>query len=239
MKLICYLSNGYPSIEESDAMADRYEEAGCDVIEVDLPSRDPFLEGQLIASRMAVALRACTDYRLFMDAAAKIRKRHPSITVLLLAYDATIREIGVRTFVEFCLANDILDLILVGRHVDPLKGELIGRGLRVSCYVQFHLPQDEVAAALESNAFVYLQSKPMTGNMNPAYPTLADCIRYLRGRGVDRPIYCGVGVYTTEDVAVVKASGGDGVFIGSAILKCGEDVTMVAEVIRRFKTATR
>jgi tryptophan synthase alpha chain len=237
MKLICYLSNGYPSIEESEAMADEYVAAGCDVIEIDLPAREPYLEGELIASRMAGALRACADYRAFMDAAARIRKRHPGITVLLLAYDATIREIGVAPFVEFCLANDMRDLILVGRNVEPLKEELIGRGLRVTCYVQFHVPEAEVSAACDSNAFVYLQSKPMTGNVNPSYPTLADCIRHLRGRGITRPIYCGVGVYAPADVEAVKSSGGDGVFVGSAIFKCGNDRARVREVIGRFKTA--
>jgi tryptophan synthase alpha chain len=237
MKLICYLSNGYPSIEESEAMADEYVAAGCDVIEIDLPTREPYLEGELIASRMAGALRACPDYRQFMDAAARIRKRHLMITMLLLAYEATIREIGVASFVEFCLANDMRDLILVGRNVEPLKEELIGRGLRVTCYVQFHLPEDEVTAACGSNAFVYLQSKPMAGNVNLSYPTLADCIRYLRSRGITRPIYCGVGVYSPADVASVKASGGDGVFVGSAILKCGNDRTQVREIIGRFKAA--
>jgi tryptophan synthase alpha chain len=237
VKLICYLSNGYPSIEESEAMAEEYAAAGCDVIEIDLPARDPYFEGELIASRMASALRASSDYRIFMDAAARIRKRHPAITVLLLAYDATIREIGIGPFVEFSLANDMRDLILVGRDVAPLKEELIGRGLRVTCYVQFHLPEDEVTAACASNAFVYLQSKPMAGNVNAAYPRLVDCIRYLRGRGITRPIYCGVGVSAPDDVAVVKESGGDGVFVGSAILKCGNDRARVREVIGRFKAA--
>ena len=32
MKLICYLSNGYPSIEASIEMAKTYVEAGCDII---------------------------------------------------------------------------------------------------------------------------------------------------------------------------------------------------------------
>ena len=56
MKLICYLSNGYPTIESSVEMAGIYSEAGCDVIEIDFPSRNPYLESELISGRMAKAL---------------------------------------------------------------------------------------------------------------------------------------------------------------------------------------
>jgi len=237
MKLIGYLSNGYPSFKESDELADVYVDAGCDVIEIDLPARDPYLESKLIASRMAAALASCNDYNLFMDAAARIRNRHKLITVLLLAYDATIREIGVSKFVEFCIANDMRDMILVGRDTAALKKELIEIGMRISCYVQFHLPEEEIKAALDSNSFVYMQSKPISNNVNPLYPALKDCIHYLRYRGINRPIYCGVGVYTAEDVINVKQSGADGVFVGSAILNYSHDHLLLREVIQKFKAA--
>jgi len=41
MDLICYLSNGYPSIESSIDAAKTYVDAGCDIIEIDFPSRNP------------------------------------------------------------------------------------------------------------------------------------------------------------------------------------------------------
>lgn len=68
MNLICYLCNGYPSIEKSVEMAKLYEQAGCDIIEIDFPSRNPYLESELIQSRMAKALEACDDYSgYFLD----------------------------------------------------------------------------------------------------------------------------------------------------------------------------
>jgi tryptophan synthase alpha chain len=238
MKLICYLSNGYPSIKESVDMAAHYVEAGCDIIEVDLPARDPYLEGELIASRMSGALRACNDYDRFMEAAVAIKANHPDVAVLLLVYEETIREIGPARFIDFCLKNDMRDLIVVGHDPESLKEHMIARGLRVSCYVRFNLPEEEVAAALRSNGFVYMQAKPISCAVDPAYPTLKDCIAQLRKRGIDRNIYCGVGVYTPEDVAMVRESGGDGVFVGSAILKTTNDLPRMREVIRRFKDAT-
>ena len=70
MDLICYLSNGYPSIDSSKETAQRYVGAGCDIIEIDFPARAPYLESEYIAGRMAAALEACNDYTAYMDGMA-------------------------------------------------------------------------------------------------------------------------------------------------------------------------
>ena len=62
MEFICYLSNGYPTIEASYNMAVEYADAGCRMMEVDFPSRNPYLESDYIAGRMKKALEACDDY---------------------------------------------------------------------------------------------------------------------------------------------------------------------------------
>ena len=238
MKLICYLSNGYPSLEASMKMADRYVEAGCDAIEVDIPARDPYLEGANIVSRMNVALAACDDLFVYLEAAAAIKAKHPGLAVLLLAYEESIKEIGLELFSSYCLGHGLLDLIVVGKGGEGIKEVLIAKGLRVSCYVQFHLPPEEVAAALASNGFVYLQAKPMDGKIDPSYPTLTDCVRHLRSLSISRPINCGVGVGSPDDVRMVAAAGGDGVFVGSAILKHDHDPKALMQAIRDFKAAT-
>ena len=93
---------------------------------------------------------------------------------------------------------------------------------------------EEIESAKASNGFVYLQAKP-SGNVNPRYPELKDCIRHLRQCGIDRPIYCGVGVHAPEDVRMVKEAGGDAAFVGSTILKLHEDVPAMKDIIRKFK----
>ena len=90
--------------------------------------------------------------------------------------------------------------------------------------------------AKQSNGFVYLQAKPYeTQQINEKYPTLKDGVEYLRSCGIDRPIYCGVGVHAPEDVKLVKEAGGDAAFVGSTILKLHEDIPAMKEKIREFK----
>ena len=235
MKLICYLSNGYPSIQASLAMAQTYADAGCDIIEVDFPSRNPYLEGEFIANRMRMALETCDDYEQYMDGMAELRRRLPHAALILMIYENTLLEIGYDTFVAFCRRNGFADLIFVGLKDDTVKRRLMADGLQVSCYVQYDLPADDVAQAVGSNGFVYLQAKPTGGRRHPAHPTLADCIAYLRAQGIDRPIYCGVGVHTPEDAAMARQAGADGVFIGSAILKLHDNVPALIREIQTFK----
>ena len=229
MEIICYLSNGYPTIEASYQMAVEYADAGCRIIEVDFPSHNPYLESDYIAGRMKKALEACDDYEKYMESIVAIKKRLPEVKILVLAYENTVEEIGPEKFIRFCLDNDCRDILLVGLKDDAIKNQIIAAGLKVSCYVQFHMPESEIASAKESNGFVYLQAKPY------ADPTLKDCVSHLRACGIDRPIYCGVGVHAPEDVKMVKEAGGDAAFVGSTILKLHEDIPAMKEKIKEFK----
>ena len=235
MKLICYLCNGYPSLEASAEIAKTYVESGCDTIEIDLPSRDPFLESELIAGRMAEALKACDDYDRYMEEMAEVKRSLPNTDFIVMVYENVVEEVGVEKFIKFCLDNDYLDIILVGLKDNTIKDQIIAAGLRVSCYVQFHLPEEEVAYALASNGFTYLQAVPAPGQATEEHPTLKSCIEYLRERGLKNPIYCGVGVHTPEDCAMVRDAGADGAFVGSAILKLQTEPEALAKTIGEFK----
>lgn len=235
MELICYLSNGYPSIDASVEMAGHYVKAGCDVIEIDFPAHDPFLESPYLADRMHKALEACGDYGRYMEGMKRAKALLPGTKFILLAYEETVKEIGYERFIAFCQENGFADMILVGLKDNTVKDRLIADGIRVSCYVQFQMLPEEVASAKASNGFVYMQGKPAEGQVNPGYPTLKDCIAHLRAEGITRPVYCGVGIHTPADAKMAREAGADGVFIGSAILKLQEDLPAMSRAIAEFK----
>ena len=108
MEIICYLSNGYPTIEASYNMAMEYADAGCKMMEVDFPSRNPYLESDYIAGRMEKALESCDDYEKYMDSIVAIKNKLPDVKILVLAYENTVEEIGTQEFIDFCLDNDAM-----------------------------------------------------------------------------------------------------------------------------------
>lgn len=235
MEIICYLSNGYPTIESSYNMAVYYAEAGCNMIEIDFPSHNPFLESEYISDRMAKALNQCDDFDKYMDGMIKIKKRLPDVDFILMVYENTIEEIGVEKFIDFCSENKFKDIIIVGLKDETIKNKVIENGLRVSCYVQYQLLEEEIEYAKKSNGFVYLQAKPTNGITHPKYKELKECILYLREKGIKNPIYCGVGIHAPEDVKLVKEAGGDAAFVGSTILKLQADIPKMKETIGQFK----
>lgn len=235
MKIICYLSNGYPTIEKSCEIASEYVDGGCDIIEIDFPSREPYLESEYIANRMEEALNNCDDYNKYMEGIIAIKKKHINTRFIIMIYEETVNKIGIDTFIKFCLDNDIIDIILVGFENENVKNNLIEKGLKVSCYVQYHLLDQEIEFAKKSNGFVYLQAKPTNGLTHEKYKTLSECIAYLRGVGIDRPIYCGVGIHTLDDMKYVKSAGADGAFVGSVILKLQDNISLMKETIAKFK----
>ncbi|MDR3173076.1 MAG: tryptophan synthase subunit alpha [Treponema sp.] len=233
MELICYLSNGYPTIADSIAIADIYARAGCNAIEVDFPGRNPYLESEYIAGRMAKALEHCGDYGAYMEGIATIKVNQPALHFIVLLYEDTLQEIGYERFLGFCKKNGLRDLILVGQKDARINRNLMKDDMRVSCYVQFELGDEEVEQAKNSNGFVYMQAKPTSGNTKER--TLKDCIAYLRRQGIRRPIYCGVGIHSPEDVTMAKEAGADGVFVGSSILKLHNDHDALIRTIENFK----
>lgn len=234
MEIICYLSNGYPTLESSYQTATEYADAGCRIMEIDFPSRNPYLEGEYIAGRMAKALEACDDYDKYMESIIAVKKRLPDMKLLVLAYENTVEEIGVDKFITFCLDNDFKDILLVGLKDNVIKDKLMENGMKVSCYVQYQMLPEEIEMAQKSTGFVYMQAKP-GDEVNPKYPELKDCIAHLRECGIDRPIYCGVGIHAPEDVKMVREAGGDAAFVGSTILKLHEDVPAMKAMIRKFR----
>ncbi len=231
MDLICYLSNGYPSLERSIEIAKDYVKG--DVISSKLIFHPVTrFRREYIASRMAKALQVCDDYDVYMKEMIKVKELLPTTSFILLAYENTIEEIGVERFTSFCKENGLVDIILCGIKNDDIKNYLILNGLKISCYIQRAMEKSEVDYAISSNGFVYLQAK--SDKEYPQFPTLASCIEYLRENGITRPIYCGVGIHTLEDVKMAKEAGSDAVFVGSTILKLQDNPPKLIQTIKEF-----
>lgn len=237
-KLICYLSNGYPNLEKTLETADFYVEGGCDIIEVDIPTDNPFLDNEYIGGRMSKAFAQDQNYDHYLNTISSIRSKYPEQAMLIVLYEHTVKDIGIEKFIKHCKDNSTMDIILAGPENNDVKNELMEQGIRVSSYIQFHLPDEEIELAQSSNGFIYLQAKSV-GKEREGCNTLADCIEFLRQKGLKQPIYCGVGVSTPEDVKMVAESGGDAAFIGSAVLKKQDHPKELIQFIKELKSATK
>jgi|AntAceMinimDraft_17_1070374.scaffolds.fasta_scaffold00948_7 tryptophan synthase alpha chain len=235
MKLICYLSLGSPSLEQSKVNAQNYINAGCDVVEIDFPAKDPYLDSPYIQGRMGQALAGCNDYDKYMKTIEEIKALNPTSAFIVLTYETTIKEIGLQKFINFCHKNNLKDIICVGDKFPEVIKTLIDNNLLVSSYVQYHLLDEEIEVAKKTNGFIYLQAKS-GGKYHEKHKDLKSIIKYLRTEvKLPNPIYCGVGISSPEDIAMVKEAGADGAFVGSAVLKLQDNPKKLSQKIKDLK----
>ena len=236
--MICYLNFGYPTIADGVHFADLYVKAGCHSIQIDLPSRDPYLENAMIKERMAYCLAHEPDYEAYFEGIRQVRRAHPDIQLVFMVYENIIEELGPQKIIDFCKEMDMEQITYVGLDRPAIKKAIIDAGIGIACYVQFQLLDEEVESARRSNGIVLLQARP-AGKVRPGYESFGDCVRYLREKGIHQPIYASVGIQSPEDVRTVKEGGADGVFVGSRIIKVQEDEALLTETIAEFRAATR
>lgn len=217
MRLICFLNHGSPSIEASHQTVNDYIEGGVDVIETDFPAEDPYYDSDYIKKRMWEALAKYPDCDTYIASIEKILKDHPGQKLYILIYEKTILKMGLDKFVNFMKRNHLDEMILVGTEFPEVRQRLINEKFKVSAFIQYHCPDDQIEIARTTTGFIYLQATP-SGEFHPKHKDLKSIIKYLRDLGLKNEINCGIGIHTYDQLRMVKEAGADGAFIGTQVL---------------------
>ena len=233
MKLIGYLSNGYPTIEDSKERAIRYVNNGIEIIEADFPAEDPYLDNDLLKARIFKARENTSDYEDYMAAIVDIHKTMPDIKIMINIYERTLQVIGIERFVRFMKDIDENDFLLAGNEFPQLRDELEKHDLYLSSFVTRAMHEEDLKLAARSNGFIYLEGFGDESKYSPIYPNLKDCAKKVRSIiGDDRNIFCGIGVHTPELLKEVYEAGCDGVFLGSMVIKLEDNLDEQSKLIQ-------
>ncbi|MBD3949603.1 tryptophan synthase subunit alpha [Tuanshanicoccus lijuaniae] len=236
MKLIAYLSNGYPNLEESFLRAKRYIENGIDIIEADIPAANPYLDNDFLKARIKIARQQTVNYEEYFDAILRIQNEYPNIEIIINIYEDTIIEMGVDNFIQNMKKINNRTVLLAGTLFPDVREKLVNAGFEPSSFVTREMKNEDIELAKNSNGFVYLEGFANPDKYNENYPTLKDCVFKVRSViGKDRKIFVGIGVHTPEQFKEVYESGADGVFLGSIILKQEDNLNKQSQLIKKLK----
>lgn len=236
LKVICYLSFGYPTIAGSIKMAGYYIEGGCDAIEVSIPPHDPYRDSAYLQSLYKVALADCDDYDKYLDGVAEMTEKYPKTEFFFVLYHEVIMSIGAEKLAEFCEKHHITNVISGDLHDQEAIDALHRHGVKLARSVNYKMHEDDIERCIHTDGFTYMQAFPSPGQeIKPGFEELSTCIKYLRSRKVSEPIYCGAGIKNPSDAAKVKAAGGNGFFVGSSIIKLYDDPNNLVNLIREYK----
>jgi tryptophan synthase alpha chain len=220
--LIGCMPAGFPTVDDSIASMLAMHEAGCDVIEVELPYSDPVMDGPVIQKASDIALAAgvrTRDTLRIIEAVASA-----GCPVVLMTYWNPIEKYGVNAF-----ARDLAAAGATGMITPDLIPDEAAEWIAASdehridrTFLVAPSSTDERIAMTVANCrgFVYATAlMGVTGARNAVSSQAPELVDRVRHADPEMPVGVGLGVGNGAQAAEVAAFA-DGVIVGSALIRC-------------------
>jgi len=220
--LVGCMPAGFPTVEDSIASMIAMYEAGCDVIEVELPYSDPVMDGPVIQRASDIALAAGVRTRDTLHIIESVAKA--GAPVVLMTYWNPIEKYGVNAFARDLAAAGATGMITPDLIPDEAR-EWIAAADEQSLDRTFLVSPsstDERIAMTVANCrgFVYATAlMGVTGARTSVSRQAPDLVARVRHADRDMPVGVGLGVGNGKQAAEVAAFA-DGVIVGSALIRC-------------------
>lgn len=219
--LVCYVTAGHPDVAKSVQLLRGLEQAGADVIEVGVPFSDPLADGPVIqrSSQLAIEQGMTLERTLALIADAAV-----AVPVVLFSYLNPIIAAGPNVLAR-ARAAGVSGVLVTDLPVgaDPTREAWFGAsGLDFIRLVAPTTPAARMAdISAHGGGFVYLISRMgVTGEQETLADDLPATVARLRA-STSLPICIGFGI-STPDQARAAAQLGDGVVVGSALVRAAE-----------------
>lgn len=220
--LVGCMPAGFPTVEDSIASMIAMHQAGCDVIEVELPYSDPVMDGPVIQKASDIALAAgvrTRDTLRIIEAVAG-----SGAPVVLMTYWNPVEKYGVNAF-----ARDLAAAGATGMITPDLIPDEAAEWIAASdehridrTFLVSPSSTDERIAMTVANCrgFVYATAlMGVTGARTSVSRQAPDLVARVRHADPAMPVGVGLGVGNGAQAAEV-ASFADGVIVGSALIRC-------------------
>jgi tryptophan synthase alpha chain len=215
---------GYPSIDANKAMLEAMEEAGADLVELQLPFTEPIADGPAFVRANQEAIRSGMGRDAYFALVAWAAK-HCSFPVIFMGYFNSIYRMGAEAFTN--ALRDAGGCGLIVADLPPEEGgELRAaartRGLASIGIVAPTTPAARMGVLAEaSSGFLYcVARKGVTGRHTEISKGVEDFLGEVRRR-TSLPLALGFGLKSAEDVHRVRGLADIAIF-GTACLEAWE-----------------
>jgi tryptophan synthase alpha chain len=245
---VAYLTAGDPSAAATVRTAEALERAGADVLELGVPFSDPIADGPVLQRAATRALAAGTTLSSVFDMGRQIRRQTDLGLVLFTYFNPLLRHGVAQAAREAREAgfDGVLVTDLPPEEAPACRPAMAEAGLDTIFLVSPTSSRARMAAAARlSTGFLYVVSRTgITGARSQVDPSLAATVRRARAAAGTLPLAVGFGISTPE-AAAAAASLADGIVVGSALVRAGEEAaaagrpteTAVAELAGRLARA--
>ena len=219
--LLPYLTAGLPSIEESPGLFAAMAEAGADGFEVGIPYADPLMDGPVIMEAGERALASGVTVDRALDIVRSVVEETGKPVVVMTYVNPVLRR-GIDDFFARVAAAGASGAILADLPADeasPFAEAAAAAGVGLVLFVAPTTGDDRLETVVDADpAFVYgVAEMGVTGERDDPSSNMDALSRRIRSRS-DVPLVFGVGI-STPDQARAAAQLGDGVIVGTAIVR--------------------
>ena len=220
--LVGCMPAGFPTVDQSVRSMTAMAEAGCDVIEVELPYSDPVMDGPVIQKASDIALaggvRTRDTLRIIETVAGT------GVPVVLMTYWNPIEKYGVNAFARDLAAAGATGMItpdLIPDEAQEWIAAADDQSLDRTFLVSPSSTDERIAMTVANcRGFVYATAlMGVTGARTTVSSQAPELVARIRAIDPDMPVGVGLGVGNGAQAAEV-AGFADGVIVGSALIRC-------------------
>ncbi|MBH10821.1 MAG: tryptophan synthase subunit alpha [Candidatus Marinimicrobia bacterium] len=236
VRLIPFLTAGYPDLNSTVSLVISAADAGADMIEIGIPFSDPQADGPVIQASSQKALDNGMNLKTLFNQVLEIRK-HTDIPMALMGYYNPILKIGHETFLDHCISSGIDGLILPDLPFDeaePFCEKAKLKGISPILLVAPNTSGSRIRhiSDLAGDLIYAVSILGITGNDLVSKSNLVRYLKRVRKHSLT-PFVVGFGIRTRDDVLWFN-NHSDGAVVGSAIIEKINNHPNPSEVVKRF-----
>ncbi|MCX6130460.1 MAG: tryptophan synthase subunit alpha [Proteobacteria bacterium] len=223
---VAYMTAGDPNLEETFALAQTLSEAGVDILELGVPFSDPLADGPINQRAAERGLASGTSLAKILEKVAIFRQSNQELALVIFSYLNPIYRMGFEQFARAARIAGVDGVLIVDfppEEADAYRHMMQAEGLDT---VFLASPtSDEIRLKHvdeQSTGFVYYVSRTGVTGMQAELSQSLDQEMGLVRSCVKKPVMLGFGISDSKQ-AVAAAKMGDGIIIGSAIVKIIEE----------------
>ncbi|OLO39193.1 tryptophan synthase subunit alpha [Alkalihalophilus pseudofirmus] len=230
-----------PSVGDSIDIIKKAVAAGLDVIEIGIPSKDPFLEGDVIRRAHNRTRKHFNKIVQFIDFLIKLR-HEIHVPIWIMGYSAEVVDSNL--YIEIAqknLASAFIIPDISKENLSKVRKELKQWNTEMIPVINNHMSEEDIVFASQDCSIIYCQmhaGKTGTDLKNlDTLPLFEKKIRKLS----NATLMAGFGIKNANLVREIIACGFDGVVVGSEIVKTmeKEPTEKLIEFIHQLKQATK
>ncbi|HWA35554.1 MAG TPA: tryptophan synthase subunit alpha, partial [Cyclobacteriaceae bacterium] len=236
--LSVFFTAGFPTVDDTQRIAEQLQASGVDMIEIGIPFSDPVADGPVIQESNTRALANGMTLKTLLSQVKQIRAK-VNIPILLMGYLNPVIQYGVEKFCVDFAAAGIDGVILPDLPADVFQREYQALfheyGLK-NVFLISPTTSDERIRKIDtaSAGFIYaVSSSSTTGAKKDFSDEQQAYFEKLQGMKLRNPFLIGFGV-SSHSTFLKACRFGSGAIVGSAFISLLKSSTDVAADVPRF-----